>query len=310
MADEELNISYAELETEVVSRKNVVNQAILNKRNELKEKLPVKSELIENSFSSLTFVNGDTLREYRLAFIKDGKDFPKEINLTDGMVIFLMLSNTLNNLDRKVEKLTAMNVKEKPSGKALGEVMSSGRSGIKKSGERISHIEMLDDIGSLAMALNLDTSQWKDLFNEILRQQERGMTMVKKYTENNKVYSLEEALEYRLGTVGNYYYLLATCLPSELKSEFLTEVGLEQLFDDIGDVSEDEVNQVNPFVALLKKYGILDKYKAGKTNIIDTKIVGDEDRVSYSNDLDLIYSSYGKIKRNIPFIVRTKDGKE
>ncbi len=97
--------------------------------------------------------------------------------------------------------------------------------------------------------------------NEMIKEQQHGMTLVAQSKQVGKIaYSLDQAIQYRIKTLGNYFSLIAelglTDRPKQLK--FAREMMAQQMADDKQDVYKDRFTQVNPYNAILHSYGLIE----------------------------------------------------
>lgn len=79
-------------------------------------------------------------------------------------------------------------------------------------------------------------------------------------------YSIDEAIQYRIHTVGTYYRLLASIVIGDptVTYKYVWELLDTQLVDDQNDVGHDLYTQVNPYLPVLAKYDLLHLAQAGK----------------------------------------------
>lgn len=110
--------------------------------------------------------------------------------------------------------------------------------------------------------------------NEMIEAQQHGMTLVAQSKQVGKiVYSLDQAIQYRTRTLGNYFSLIAELgLTDRAKQlNFAREMMSQQKTDDRRDVFIDHYTQVNPYVAILYRYGLIKKV-IDKTILFDTVV--------------------------------------
>lgn len=255
VSNEDLNLRFKQIIQDRVQQK--ISQLLAS--DEFKEQ-------IEKLLPVLEHLQDDTLDEFVKGFLQEeeGVTDLDKVEFTNEMLVFLLLSNTLNNLDRKIEKLTSMAAGHKPKGEMLDAV--SNNRGL--SGNGLSYRDTISAIKSLAEKLSINTSLWEGIFDRAFLAQKAGMETLLRSNESNQPYSIQEAIDYRIGTLGNYFALLVSLIPQDRRKNFLLDVRFEQLLDDIEDILEDVKAQINPFVALLKAHDLFDEYVKGTIDVI------------------------------------------
>ena len=143
---------------------------INTKEHQLFEKSPSDAELIESTATVLENLQHDTIREFTLGFLNEDSNI-YTLELSNEMYVFLLLSNTLNSLDRKIEtatQSTTLNTPTSVGGNMLSAVLERGKSGRDTKGKRINPITMLTNITQLATKLGIQTEKWPDLMSEAI----------------------------------------------------------------------------------------------------------------------------------------------
>lgn len=130
---------------------------------------------------------------------------------------------------------------------------------------------LLTFLSEAAIATNTPIPSTNRL-NEMISAQKEGMTLVAQSKQVGKiVYSLDLAIQYRISTLGNYFSLIAelglTDRTQQLK--FARVMMAQQKTDDKRDVFIDRYTQVNPYLAILNRHGLITKV-TDKTILYDT----------------------------------------
>jgi hypothetical protein len=176
------------------------------------------------------------------------------------IAVFTLLSNLFNRGDELIE--TALgNVGEMKTGMVAG-VFEKGVAAVEKDGDKTTRISpqvMLSSIAKLAESAGIDGKAINYHAGRILKAHSRGLEKFK----SGEVMSLDETIQYRIDTVGEYFKMLAEVMfpgTEENRTEFVYQMMDIQFKDDMDDISEDIGTQPNPFVVLLQESGLLEKY--------------------------------------------------
>jgi len=188
-------------------------------------------------------------------------------NLQERQIAFLLMSNIFNRADVLVETAitaTKSNQDEAVGGVFLEKVLAKARLSSFKNTEgeetRANFQEMIDHVKNLCRIWEIDTSSWDGYIEKIVAAQARGMSLVVQSRREGKIaYSVEQALDYRRQTIGNYARLLADIafIDPEQKSKFIEKMMKKQIKDDKQDIRQDLDTQVNPFVGLIAKHDLV-----------------------------------------------------
>lgn len=209
---------------------------------------------------------------------------PNELKYYIGnkQVIFLLISNIFNRLDELGEKAVAVNPKN--DSKSIGadflmavlhKAKLSDYQTADGENKRATFFEMIGFVKVLAGLWGVETSSWDQHIEGIVKAQAEGMDLLAESRQAGKItYSVDQALDYRHKTVGEYVKLLADIIyiNPRIKRSFVKRTMGAQIDDDKIDMIDDLNSQVNPFVALLAEHnliGVFREYIAKDPKIID-----------------------------------------
>ena len=177
----------------------------------------------------------------------------------------LLAANLFNREDEKIEKALqhgahGTSVQE---GEIITNVLESGAATLIKREDaniRISPHDYLVHLARLVRHEGLESQTFQKYVDVIVAAQVRGLSMLE------KEYSPAEAAVYKLSTVSMYHQLVGSLMfkDYERADKYRHYLMGYQLNDDEDDIREDVNIQPNPFVALLRRYDMLDEFLQSK----------------------------------------------
>lgn len=212
----------------------------------------------------MNLLQEDTVQEfYMLTNAKDKHTMPNKIN--GNYVMFLLASNLMNRGDEMVEMAVAQQQNENP-GLVLENIVKKGIHGkLTEDGADIdiSPEQMIRHMHILAEAINtadtgaIDTSNWKQIIDNLLISQAEGLELARKGN-----YTFRQAINYKRATLDPYIDLLSTIaqLSQEEKGKFRRRYWYVQGQDDTSDILEDMGVQPNPWISALQEQGLLEEF--------------------------------------------------
>jgi len=223
--------------------------------------------------------------------------------LNPERIVFLLVSNTFNRLDKLGENAISTNKKSTKDAigegfleKVLEKAKLSEYTDSNGQEKKANFHQMIGFIKELASLWEIDTSNWNNDITKIIEAQSVGMNLVAESRQSGKItYSVEKAIKYRKNTIKTHAQLLSNIVYKKPKNKqtFIETIMNRQRGDDEIDLILDQNSQVNPFLALLEKHNLLNGFieYAKKINRINKK--GQIDRVAFS-----LYSAHLQTKQN------------
>lgn len=161
-------------------------------------------------------------------------------------VLVFMLMNIVNIVDEQCEKDPILMTNPDK----FHQMPISGQYSLENHLESIHNIAMYFDTSDRLLS-NL---------NSIVEWQSFGMLKVLESNTNGQIsYSLKDAIDYRLGTLRNYFKSTAAIGIDGKNSRrnFVSALMRRQESDDQGDLWEDLKTQCNPFIAILSQHNLI-----------------------------------------------------
>lgn len=189
------------------------------------------------------------------------------------IIVGLLVANVFNRGDDLIERAThaTKRTDAKAGGEMLTNILEKGVFAVRETENMrdrsrfVSPLEMIHHITMFANEIGIDTSKWPEKIGTMISAQKTGMEHVRRTKETGKIgYTVDEALEYRRLTIGTYVNLLADIIffdDLRFKDKRIKKLIDIQLADDLSDIREDEMTQMNPYVAALSEAGVLDEFK-------------------------------------------------
>ena len=208
--------------------------------------------------------------------------FNSKKQLKPNEVLFLLVSNVFNRTDAIVEG----SIKKNPNqdehargGLFLDNVLDHTPA-VKYRNEKDETIsvtprELLTHIKTVAEALGFDTSQYDRRIRKIIQAQKENLDMLIKINNGERpLYSVDEAIKYRLETIGQYALLLSSfAFDDPRQRTYFSKILMDiQRIDDIEDILQDIDIQMNPYYALISEFDLLKSYKDIKEMLIAPRI--------------------------------------
>lgn len=238
----------------------------LNYQSILFQRKPREFRAIQSAADALGFIQEDAWQEFGIAnsiakLLPEARKYQVISDNNIGRsVLFLVVANYANRLDEIVEQSIDHATQ---SGIPLsGEIVEQSMrlpAAIGNDGP-ISFIDMGTDINTQCDIVNVP----KDVLtiDSILTAEVAHIDRLAHWVNDGDMYSVNEALESRLNTVGAYYHQLGGIATDNgiEEEKIMYELMGAQVEDDMFDVPEDIHTQMNPFVAALAQYGLLEQY--------------------------------------------------
>lgn len=197
--------------------------------------------------------------------------FETKKELKPNEICFLLISNFFNRTDAIVEKTISRNPRNNPAARGgvfLENVLTHGaavRFTDKKGGTiRVTPYELLGHIKRIVQAFGIDVGNFDERIKRIIDGQKQNLDRLIGQIESGEItYSVEEAIRYRLETIGQYALLLGSvAYQDENQRKYFAKILMDiQRIDDAQDVLQDITIQLNPYLALLIEFGLLEQFK-------------------------------------------------
>ena len=247
---------------------------------------PELEESVRVMKSAVRLIQEDTMSEFSGAYCVYRGKYPfstqreavrDEVTVTDfdqikeedkgRAALFLLTSNLFNREDEKIE--TALNRgakgKQVDSGQILDSVIKGGAASLVSGDDgkrRVTPEEYLVHLGKLGVYVGVESAWFRGKVEVIVAAQKKGLAMV------DDDYTIENAVDYKVSTIGTYNQLLSGIMfadDAQKREGYMIMMMNTQIADDIKDIGEDVYSQPNPFISILKKHGLLEKFlKSGK----------------------------------------------